>query len=46
MTFLKKYIQLIEGDSLDEVLKKVNILSKKYKKVLVILDSNHTMDHV
>lgn len=45
--FLKKYIQLIEGDSTsDGVLKKVNLLSKKYKKVLVILDSNHTMDHV
>ena len=42
---MSKNIQLIEGSSIDEkVIKKLNI--KKKSKVLVILDSNHSEEHV
>ena len=45
--FLNKRIALIEGSSVDEkIAKKIFILTKNKKKVLVILDSNHTHDHV
>ncbi len=40
-------IKLIEGSSVDQgIIKKVVDTSKKYKKVLVCLDSNHTHEHV
>lgn len=44
---LSKYIQLIEGSSIEEnIVKKVKHISKDFKKVLVCLDSNHTYEHV
>lgn len=44
---LSKKILIIEGSSVDPVtLKKVAAIAKQYKKMLVILDSNHTHDHV
>lgn len=44
---LYKRITMIEGSSVDpEVLKKVADAVKKYKKVLVVLDSLHTHKHV
>lgn len=40
-------IDMIEGSSIDAgTISKVHEIAKKYKKVLVILDSNHTHDHV
>lgn len=40
-------IQMIQGSSIDsEIVKKVKKIVKKYKRVLVLLDSNHTHDHV
>lgn len=42
-----KNILTIEGSSIsDSVKNKVEIITKKYKKILVILDSLHTHDHV
>jgi cephalosporin hydroxylase len=44
---LSSYIQLIEGSSTDlAVLDKVRSLIKPGEKVMVILDSNHTKQHV
>lgn len=44
---LSKKILMIEGSSVDqETLKKVAAIAKHYKKILIILDSNHTHDHV
>ena len=44
---IKKYIKMIEGDSTEiEIFEEVVKYSKKFKKVLVILDSNHTHNHV
>ena len=41
------YIHMIEGSSVDNtVFRNVKKIAKKYKKVLVILDSNHTHEHV
>lgn len=43
----KNWIQMIEGSSvLDSTYDQVSTISKKYPKVMVILDSNHTHDHV
>ncbi len=40
-------IQMIEGSSISsEIVQKVQEEAKKYKKILVCLDSNHTHDHV
>jgi cephalosporin hydroxylase len=40
-------IQMIEGSSIDpDVIGQVRTIAKKYKKVLVCLDSMHTHDHV
>jgi cephalosporin hydroxylase len=40
-------IQMIEGSSISsEIVEKVQEEAKKYKKILVCLDSNHTHDHV
>ena len=45
--FLKKRLKFIEGSSIDEkIFKKVLKYSKKFKKILVILDSAHTHNHV
>ena len=42
-----KRITMVEGSSIEEkTLKLVNKFSKKYKKILVCLDSNHTHKHV
>ena len=42
-----KNIQLIEGSSTDEnIFRKVQSIAKKYKNPLVVLDSNHTHEHV
>ena len=44
--FYKK-IKLIEGDSTSQsTFNKVKKISSKYKKILVLLDSNHTHNHV
>lgn len=44
---LSKRILMIEGSSVDpKTLKKVAAIAKHSKKTLVILDSNHTHDHV
>lgn len=40
-------IHLIEGSSVDDkIVNQVYKISKKHKKILVILDSNHSHDHV
>jgi cephalosporin hydroxylase len=40
-------MELIEGSSVsDDIVKKVHSLSKDFNKVLLILDSNHTEEHV
>lgn len=42
-----KRIKMIEGSSIDEkVIKEVEKIAKKHKKILVCLDSLHTHDHV
>jgi cephalosporin hydroxylase len=44
---LYKRIKMIEGSSIDQtVIDKVNKIAKNKKNILVILDSNHTHDHV
>lgn len=44
---LSSYITLIEGSSTDrDIVEKVNALIKPSHQVLIILDSNHTHDHV
>ncbi len=44
---MRKYIKMFEGSSVDEkITKKIFTYAKKFKKILVILDSNHTHDHV
>jgi len=40
-------IQMIQGSSIDpEVIHQVQAVAKRYKRILVCLDSNHTHDHV
>jgi cephalosporin hydroxylase len=40
-------IQMIQGSSIDPyIIKKVKKIAVKYQRVLVLLDSNHTHDHV
>jgi len=42
-----KRIKMIEGSSIDEkIIKKVNQFAKNKKQILVILDSNHSHNHV
>ena len=42
-----KRITMIEGSSIDQnVIEQVQVLTKDRKKILVVLDSNHTHDHV
>jgi cephalosporin hydroxylase len=44
---LSKLVQMIEGSSVDQkVIKSVKEISKNYSKVMVLLDSNHTYEHV
>ena len=44
---LSKRIKMIEGSSIDEnVIKKVHKISEKSKKILLVLDSNHSHSHV
>jgi cephalosporin hydroxylase len=44
---LFKRITLFEGSSIsEEIVSKVNSFAKSFSKVLVILDSNHTHEHV
>jgi cephalosporin hydroxylase len=44
---LSRKIKLIEGSSISEnVIKKISKIQKKFKRVLVILDSMHTHSHV
>jgi cephalosporin hydroxylase len=46
-SFLNPWISMIECDSTNAILiPKLQEITKKYKKVLVILDSNHTKAHV
>jgi hypothetical protein len=43
----KNQIQLLQGSSTDiEVFSQVKELSTKFKRVMVVLDSNHTHEHV
>ncbi len=45
--FLRKRLKFIEGSSTDDkTVKKVSKYAKKFKKILVILDSSHTHNHV
>jgi len=45
--FLADKIEMIEASSVDiKTFKKVEKISKNYSKILVILDSNHTEEHV
>lgn len=45
--FLKNRIELFEGSSIDKnIFNKINKLVRCFKKILVILDSNHSHDHV
>ena len=40
-------IQMIQGSSIDEsIIAQVKQVAKNYKKIMVVLDSNHTHDHV
>ncbi len=40
-------IKIIQGSSIDpEIISRVHECAQKYKKVMVVLDSNHTYDHV
>ena len=44
---LTKRIELLEGSSIiSETINKVHKVASKYKRILVVLDSNHTRDHV
>jgi cephalosporin hydroxylase len=41
------YIEMFEGSSISsEIINQVKTYSKKFNKILVVLDSNHTHDHV
>ena len=45
--FLKKRIKMVQGSSIDEnTINKVKKIAKNKKKILVVLDSNHTHEHV
>ena len=44
---LNCYIELVEGSSISpEVIQKIDKISENYTNTLVLLDSNHTHDHV
>lgn len=45
--FLAPYVRLIEGSSIsDNVIKQVEVIASKFQRVMVVLDSNHTHEHV
>jgi cephalosporin hydroxylase len=45
--FLNAWISMIEGSSVDStVVENVHKIAKDYKNVMVLLDSNHTYEHV
>ena len=45
--FLKKRIKMIQGSSIDKnIIKQVKKVAKNKKKIIVVLDSNHTHEHV
>jgi cephalosporin hydroxylase len=45
--FLNKRIKMIQGSSVDEnIIKQVKKIVKNKKKIMVVLDSNHTHQHV
>jgi len=44
---LSKKITMFEGSSIDEeIVEKVRLFAKNYKRIMICLDSNHTHDHV
>lgn len=44
---LSKKLTMLEGSSVDkDIIEKVSLFTKNYKKIMVCLDSNHTHDHV
>lgn len=44
---MANWIHMIEGSSVaPNIIKKVNDIAKKYKNIMVFLDSNHTYEHV
>ena len=44
---LSRKITMIEGSSIDEkIVNEVRSFAKKYNRIMVFLDSNHTQDHV
>ena len=44
---LAPYITMIQGSSIDSnIINQVKLLSKDYRKVLILFDSNHTHEHV
>jgi cephalosporin hydroxylase len=44
---MRNRMELIEGSSIDpKIVDQVKALSKKFKRIMVFLDSNHTHDHV
>ena len=44
---MRNRMELIEGSSIDpKIVDQVSKLSKKFKRIMVFLDSNHTHDHV
>lgn len=44
---LKKKITMFQGSSIDkDVIEKVKLFAKDYKRIMVFLDSNHTHEHV
>lgn len=44
---MSKRIEMIQGSSVSqEVVNQIKEISKKYKKIFICLDSNHTHDHV
>lgn len=44
---MMKNITMLEGSSIDEkIVQKISDYAKDFKKVMVVLDSNHTHDHV
>jgi len=44
---ISKYIQLIKGSSTNlKIFNKIKNLSKKFKKIMVVLDSDHSTNHV
>lgn len=44
---MSSWIKMIEGSSVDlNIVRQVNPLAKEYKRVMALIDSNHTHEHV